>query len=93
MHILWSWPPLQNTNIYLYIYIYVYTCGRPPLLSRRAAPVAFATGGPRCGRHNSCTRKCMGLGEGLHAGVAAAPAEIVVPHGTIEHGHLLFRAF
>jgi hypothetical protein len=35
----------------------------------------------------------MGLGEGLHAGVAAAPAEIVVPHGTIEHGHLFFRAF
>ena len=51
MHILWSWPPLQNTNIYLYIYIYMYIragdprCfrdGRPPLLSRRAAPVAAA---------------------------------------------------
>ena len=64
-----------------------------PRCFRDGRPVAFATGGPRCGRLNQCTRKCMGLGEGLHAGVAAAPAEIVVPHGTIEHGHLLFRAF
>ena len=39
MHILWSWPPLQNTNIFIYIYMYIragdprcFRDGRPPLL-------------------------------------------------------------